>query len=62
MLTRPQRRLGAVTQGQLGEDTGDVILDRTFGDEKGLTDLAVTRAVSQATQNVAFALGQLFPR
>src|SRR5262245_4746013 len=47
MFARPERRLRAIAQRQLGENVRDVVLDRSLGDVERLTDLAIARAARE---------------
>ena len=43
---------------ELGENTGDVALDRSGGDEKLLADFLIGSAAAEKPQNINFARGQ----
>src|SRR5690348_9394703 len=50
--------LGPVVDTELGDQVGDVGLDRAGADEKGLGDLAVSAALDKETQDVELASRQ----
>jgi RimJ/RimL family protein N-acetyltransferase/GNAT superfamily N-acetyltransferase len=62
VLQAEDRGLGAVGQAQLGQDAGDVALDRLLGDRQGPGDLAVGTAPGDLAQHVGLARGEQLER
>ena len=52
------RGLGSPFQAELGEQAGDVVLDRLLGQEQPLPDLPVGHPLGDAAQDLALLLGQ----
>src|SRR5687768_7469535 len=58
LLQPLQHRAGAVADAHLGEDAGDVVLDRAFADAEGAGDLAVAVAAGHEAEHFGLALGE----
>ena len=54
--------LGAVFGLELGQDVGDVVLDRALADDQAVGDVFVRRALGQQQQHFALAVGEGFER
>ena len=51
-------RARAIAHAELGQDIGDVVLDRALGDVQRARDLLVGIAAGHQPQNLGLALGQ----
>ena len=54
-LCSQDRRLGAALHVELGQQTGDIVLDRLLGEEQPLADLPVRQPFRDQVENLAFA-------